>query len=186
MKEHQQHQTLPLLHPLCTEQSLLCQSEGRTMLPVSSMSQDGEIPAGCAFCIQRMTKSNTSYWDVQGAWQRWGLGNSLTVGLFLLDRISKSRFLGKMQVSLSISSLEVAEFARKILYEREMNLFTTLKQWIAGMNFQFHFMLTLSISSLSLNVTCHWYETTDYWLKHCEKWGDFFSHGDMPSILKVL
>lgn len=66
-----------------------------------------------------------------------------------------------------------------------MNLFTTLKEQITGMNFHCRFMLTLSISSLNLNVACRWYETTDYWLKNCGKWGDFFSHGKMPSVLEV-
>lgn len=80
-------------------QSLFCQSGGRTMLPVFRMWHNGEIPVCCAFCIQRITESSTSHWDVQGGSQRRGrLGNSLTVSFFLLGRISKSKFLRKMQV----------------------------------------------------------------------------------------
>lgn len=166
-------------------QSLFCQSEGRTVLPVFSMLHDGEIPVCCAFCIQGMKKSNTNHWDVQGGNQRQGLGTFLTAEFFLLGRISKSRFLRKIQALIIIYfKFKIYRTFKKIsLWKRDELVYhiEATNCW-NELSVPLYVDIINCFSESECNMSL---KTTDYWLKNCEKRGDFFSHGKMPSVFEV-
>lgn len=130
-----------------------------------------------------MTKSNTSHWDVQGGSQRVGLGNSLTVDFFLLGRISKSKFLRKMQVLFIIyfKSRSCRICKKNSLWKRD-----ELVHYIEGTNYRNELSLPLYVDiihffsesecSMSL-IWNHWLLAKKLWKmrRFFQSWKDAFS-----------